>query len=161
MAIEVRLARPEDIPAIAALHRLSRERLARFIPPRPGSTFHDSLQAGEEDALFREQLADDDCLLAVAELDGRYCGFISATVQPYEDDLLHSPYLTIEFVEVEPGLSGQGVGTQLIQAAENFARLRGIRNVDLQVWQDNPRAQSLYGRLGYSPLEIRMYKLLD
>lgn len=161
MAIEVRIATEDDIEAVSILHRLSRQRLARFIPPGLGQGFTDSLEAAEEEQLFRGHLADDGCLLAVAELDGQFCGFLSATVQPYEDDLLQSPYLTIEFVEVVPSMSGQGVGTALIQAAEEFAMACGIRNVDLLVWQDNRRAQSLYGRLGYSPLEIRMYKLLD
>ncbi|MEZ5339059.1 MAG: GNAT family N-acetyltransferase [bacterium] len=161
MEIVVRNALDPDIQAISALHHHSRERLSQFIPAGLGEGFLSERELQQDAELFREQLADEDSMLLVAEIDGQFCGFLSAAVQPYEDDLLHSPYLTVEFLEVTPDMSGRGVGSALLQAVEACARERGIRNIDLSVWQGNPRAQSLYARLGYAPLEIRMYKLLD
>ncbi|MCB1218358.1 GNAT family N-acetyltransferase [bacterium] len=161
MEIVVRNAAEADLSAIAALHYHSRERLSRFIPEGLGEKFLMERDLLEDTEMFREQLADEDSLVLIAEIDGQFCGFLTAAVQPYEDELLHSPYLTIEFLEVTPDMSGRGVGSSLLQAVEACARERGIRNIDLSVWQDNPRAQSLYARLGYAPLEIRMYKLLD
>ena len=46
-------------------------------------------------------------------------------------------------------LRGLGIGTHLISAAENRIRNRGLTVAKLDVEVDNPRAQTLYERLGY------------
>ena len=46
-------------------------------------------------------------------------------------------------------LRGLGIGTQLISAAENRIRRRGLAIAQLDVELDNPRARTLYERLGY------------
>ena len=45
-------------------------------------------------------------------------------------------------------LRGLGIGTQLISAAENRIRKRGLAVAQLDVEVDNPRARTLYERLG-------------
>jgi ribosomal protein S18 acetylase RimI-like enzyme len=44
---------------------------------------------------------------------------------------------------------GQGIGTALIAAFEKRARDNGFKTVSLEVIATNPRARSLYERLGY------------
>jgi ribosomal protein S18 acetylase RimI-like enzyme len=46
-------------------------------------------------------------------------------------------------------LRGLGIGTHLISAAENRIRKRGWTVAQLDVEVDNPRARTLYERLGY------------
>jgi ribosomal protein S18 acetylase RimI-like enzyme len=46
-------------------------------------------------------------------------------------------------------LRGLGIGTHLISAAENRIRKRGFAVAQLDVEIDNPRARTLYERLGY------------
>ena len=46
-------------------------------------------------------------------------------------------------------LRGLGIGTHLISAAENRIRKRGLTVAQLDVEVDNPRARTLYERLGY------------
>ncbi len=46
-------------------------------------------------------------------------------------------------------LQSCGIGTLLIQAAEQRIRARGLRRADLKVEERNPRARALYERLGY------------
>ena len=46
-------------------------------------------------------------------------------------------------------MRGRGIGTALIRSAEDRARDRGFRWLGLGVSDDNPRAASLYERLGY------------
>ncbi|WP_210771280.1 GNAT family N-acetyltransferase [Streptomyces albidus (ex Kaewkla and Franco 2022)] len=48
-------------------------------------------------------------------------------------------------------LRSQRVGTALISAAEQLVCRRGIDCVGLGVEKNNPRTESLYKRLGYSP----------
>ena len=48
-----------------------------------------------------------------------------------------------------PEFRGQGLGTRLLERAENRAREAGARNVSLIVESENPGALRLYQRLGY------------
>ena len=56
---------------------------------------------------------------------------------------------TIWMLEVHPALQSCGIGTVLIQAAEQRIRARGLRQAELAVEESNPRARALYERLGY------------
>lgn len=48
-----------------------------------------------------------------------------------------------------PERRSQGIGTALIEAAEDLARQRGYRQIGLGVEDENARAAALYLRLGY------------
>jgi len=50
---------------------------------------------------------------------------------------------------VHEALQSCGIGTILIQAAEQRIRARGMRQAELAVEECNPRARALYERLGY------------
>ena len=50
---------------------------------------------------------------------------------------------------VHPALQSCGIGTLLIQAAEQRIRARGLHQAELKVEESNPRARALYERLGY------------
>lgn len=52
-------------------------------------------------------------------------------------------------VAVHDDLQGRGIGTRLIAACEARIRGRGLSIAGLSVELDNPRARSLYERLGY------------
>ncbi|MFF5976061.1 GNAT family N-acetyltransferase [Streptomyces sp. NPDC012769] len=55
-------------------------------------------------------------------------------------------------LDVRAELRGQGIGTELVRAAEELARKRGAGLLGLGVAHDNPRAAALYARLGYEPV---------
>jgi ribosomal protein S18 acetylase RimI-like enzyme len=57
---------------------------------------------------------------------------------------------TIWMLEVHPALQSCGIGTALIQAAEQRIRARGLHRAELGVEVGNPRARALYERLGYA-----------
>jgi ribosomal protein S18 acetylase RimI-like enzyme len=50
---------------------------------------------------------------------------------------------------VHEALQSCGIGTILIQAAEQRIRGRSLRRAELGVEESNPRARALYERLGY------------
>ncbi|MET8863753.1 GNAT family N-acetyltransferase [Nonomuraea sp. NPDC004580] len=56
---------------------------------------------------------------------------------------------TLWQLAVLPALQSLGLGTLLIQAAEQRIGNRGLRRAELAVEENNPRARALYGRLGY------------
>lgn len=52
---------------------------------------------------------------------------------------------------VHVALQSCGIGTVLIEAAEQRIRARGLHRAELGVEECNPRARALYERLGYLP----------
>jgi len=57
---------------------------------------------------------------------------------------------TIWMLEVHPALQSCGIGTILIQAAEQRICARRLYRAELGVEDSNPRARALYERLGYA-----------
>ena len=129
-------------------------------PAGMGQTLQEAMEQVEVETLFAEALDNESVLLAICMVAGQTAGFISAELQDYEDDLLPGPYLTIEFVETAQGYEGRGIARALISLAEEFARTKGARSIDLLVWHGNERARGLYEYLDYEPIEIRMAKLI-
>ncbi len=56
----------------------------------------------------------------------------------------------INGAEVRPEMQSNGIGTQIILAAEQAAREKGYKQICLGVSEKNPRARALYERLGYT-----------
>lgn len=56
---------------------------------------------------------------------------------------------TLWQLAVHPALQSCGIGTILIQTAEQRIRARGLHRAELGVEECNPRARALYERLGY------------
>jgi ribosomal protein S18 acetylase RimI-like enzyme len=56
---------------------------------------------------------------------------------------------TLWQLSVHGALQSCGIGTILIQAAEQRIRSRGLHRAELGVEESNPRARALYERLGY------------
>jgi ribosomal protein S18 acetylase RimI-like enzyme len=61
----------------------------------------------------------------------------------------HAGAGTIYQAAVHPALQSCGIGTLLVGEAERRIRARGLAYAELGVEHDNPRARSLYERLGY------------
>jgi ribosomal protein S18 acetylase RimI-like enzyme len=57
---------------------------------------------------------------------------------------------TLWQLAVHGALQSCGIGTLLIQAAEQRIRARGLHRAELAVEECNPRARALYERLGYA-----------
>ena len=60
------------------------------------------------------------------------------------------PLLNIHDLVVHPDARGQGIGRQLLQAAEAIARERGYCKITLEVLSGNHTAQALYQQQGYA-----------
>lgn len=56
---------------------------------------------------------------------------------------------TLWQLAVHPALQSCGIGTFLVDAAEQRIRNRGLERAELGVEESNPRARALYERLGY------------
>ena len=65
----------------------------------------------------------------------------------WKETALVVPEIGDVFVPAE--LRGRGIGTQLSEAAEQMARMRGHRQISISASIANERALRLYRRLGY------------
>lgn len=64
------------------------------------------------------------------------------------------PLLNIHDVIVSEAWRGQGIGKQLMQAAETLARDLGCCKLTLEVLEGNKKAQAAYTTLGYAGYEL-------
>ena len=60
------------------------------------------------------------------------------------------PLLNIHDIAVTPSAQGQGVGTALLNWAEQQARMRGCCKLTLEVLEGNSQAQHVYRRFGFA-----------
>jgi ribosomal protein S18 acetylase RimI-like enzyme len=68
----------------------------------------------------------------------------------------------VYYVAVDPARRGKGFGRAIMNAAENWLRVRGIEKLQLMVRGDNTRVQAFYGSLGYLEQERVLFaKWLD
>ncbi|NEB05915.1 GNAT family N-acetyltransferase [Streptomyces sp. SID13726] len=118
--------------------------LDRYIPAPGMPSFHARRFARQESG---------QCTYLVAWLDGRPVGHTEMRWIGCA-----APEVTLDCPEIgglgvwPEDLRSRGIGTELIRAAEELARERGITVVGIGVGRDNPRAAALYARLGYRPV---------
>lgn len=152
----VRLAQADDAVAIdaagyeAALHH-HRGAPTLLAPPLPTSL------EWSESAL----LTSPDSACFVAEVDGQVVGYVHVvTVEETRALFVAHRYGSIESVAVLPQFRGEGVGTMLLLAAENWLSHQGCKVVRLSVFASNRRATELHVKRDYAPVVTMMEKSL-
>ncbi len=156
-----RPARKEDCAVIASLYSISSDGVADYVWSKLASPDQDILDIGRmryerEDSLFSYK----NC--TIAEIDGDIVGMIVAFpmhVDPdeFEDDPVLAPYSKLEEdnsyyicgVALFEEFRGQGIGTALLELAENHALEKGFTKLSLIVFEENSGAKKLYDRSGY------------
>jgi GNAT superfamily N-acetyltransferase len=128
--VSVRVAVPEDGPAIAALYTAARVAAVPQMPP--------ALHTAEEDVAFLSgRLEDDEVTGWVAEAGGEVLGFALCT--PTFLDGLY----------IRPDLKGQGIGSLLLDVVE----ATHPDGYELWVFESNTGARRLYQRRGLVEVE--------
>ena len=150
----VRPARVEDREEMLALF----PRLAAFDVPESRIPEHLWLH----DAAMLERWAtgdQDDCLVHVAvDSSATIVGIAMATLRP--ELLSKEPSSHLEAIAVAEGLSGNGIGSLLLDAIEKDARSRGAGTMTLHVFATNTRARGFYENKGYHGELMRYIKPL-
>ena len=93
----------------------------------------------------------------VAVRDGAVLGLMHLFLRPA---LEKPPEVVVQALVVEAGLRGSGLGGQLLRAAEDWARTRGLDAITLDTGAANTGARALYAAVGYQDEDIRMTKRL-
>ncbi len=79
----------------------------------------------------------------VARSEGRLAGYVLVSLRE------SSRAARIYSIAVDSALSRRGIGRQLLQAAERYARAKKRTALRLEVRYDNPAAIALYEKFGY------------
>ncbi len=81
--------------------------------------------------------------------DGRAAGFAEAGLREYAEGCETSPVGYLEGWYVVPERRGRGIGRKLAEAAENWAREQGMREMASDTELGNTASQRAHARLGY------------
>ena len=128
--VTVRRAVAEDAPAIAAVYTAARVHAVPQMPP--------ALHTAEEDvAFYSRRIAEEDVTGWLAEADAELLGFALCTPS------------FLDGLYVRPDLTGQGIGTLLLEVVE----ATHPQGYELWVFESNTGARRLYERRGLVEVE--------
>jgi ribosomal-protein-alanine N-acetyltransferase len=119
---------PADLPAVVAIEEAS------YSMPWSEGTFRTLLRRADADLL-------------VAEIESEPVGYAVCRCAADQGELGN--------VAVSKEWRRRGVGAQLVEAALERARARGVREVFLEVRRSNEAARRLYARLGFIEIGLR------
>jgi aminoglycoside 6'-N-acetyltransferase I len=98
----------------------------------------------------------------LAEDEGKPLGFLELALRSFSDGCDSMPVPHVEGWYVEPSARGRGVGRALMQAAEDWARRHGYRELgsDTEPW--NVASLAAHARCGFEETErlVKFRKLL-
>ena len=118
------------------------------------------LQAQQDEGFIKAMIESDQAALFVAEKDSRVLGFIIVQQQktpPYNCITPHDVAYVIDLVVTETARR-MGIGKQLMQAAQEWAQVRGLDYIELGVLSNNTGAIGLYEQLGFEHSTALMRK---
>ncbi|MFB6308152.1 MAG: GNAT family N-acetyltransferase [Haloarculaceae archaeon] len=98
--------------------------------------------------------------LLVAREDNELLGFVMFTVESgkYEQDVTRG---LIENLYVVPRRRNEGIGSELLEAAETELAEAGAETIALEVVADNEEARRFYRRHGYDPHRVELERSLE
>ena len=159
IAPRIRATTPSDAPRIGDIYLAMARHHAALDPTEYRVPDHDAVVAR-----FRAELeaADEADLHLVAEVDGLVVGQLDAFMRPLPPAgsmraMRRSASIGIA---VDEEWRGHGIGTALMDAAEAWARSRGLDALELDVADPNGHARRLYERLGYGLVAHTLVKPL-
>ena len=154
----IRLATPNDLPALGRLGALLMRTHYEFDPQRFMNARTD---AAEGYAWFLgRQLKDQDVVIYVAEQDGEVFGYVYAGIEPISWKELRDECGFIHDVVIDERGRRTGAATTLIEKAVEWLRERGVPRVMLWTAEKNEGAQQLFAKLGFRRTMIEMTREL-
>lgn len=148
--IEIRGARPEDAPSIAAVHVASSRGAYRGILP---DDWLDALSTGAHETFWRwrvESLRQDGAIWVAAK-SGSIVGFCTTSRSDEPDAAADTA--EVGWLYVSPDRLGEGVGSgsgsSLLAQAISSAADQGFAEATLWVYADNERARRFYENAGW------------
>jgi ribosomal protein S18 acetylase RimI-like enzyme len=151
VTIRLRLAAPDDAPALADLARDSFvAAFGRLYRPEDLARFLSEDRTAE---VYRAHMDEPGTSIALAEADGTLGGYaLIHTPSEFRSKSDASFPLALHQLYCAPAATGRGIGAALMEWALGEARARGCDAVQLSVFSENPGAQRFYARYGFSKI---------
>jgi aminoglycoside 6'-N-acetyltransferase I len=92
-------------------------------------------------------------ILVAEETGGRIIGFLELSLRKYAEGCRSSPVPFIEGWYVAAESRHQGVGRRLVEAAEDWSRVRGYTEIGSDTQLNNDVSQAAHAALGYERVE--------
>jgi len=120
----------------------------------PESSLEEQRQEVDAELEGRNSVGLPKAILVSAGDDGRLTGFLEVGLRSHADGC--DPAHPVGYVEgwfVRECWRGQGVGRELMQAAEEWARMQGCREIASDALIDNLGSQGAHGALGFEVVD--------
>jgi GNAT superfamily N-acetyltransferase len=162
-AITIRLATSYDLDALCRLYVEFHEFHVLGVSDRLLSLgAPDQFDCGELNANLTKIIEQDDAALLVAESDGQVVGL--AEIYLRHDDpkepVVARTYGYLQSVAVHEPVRRHGVGRQLLQAAEQWAKSKGAVEIRLDTWEFEAGPLRFYEKSGYHTLSRTLLRRL-
>jgi ribosomal protein S18 acetylase RimI-like enzyme len=95
----------------------------------------------------------------VAECDGAPAGF-ALLIYDLPDEITLTEQAFVAYMAVEPAMQRRGIGRELLNSIEGYARKRGLPYLSLMVTEENAAARELYAGAGFTTERRMMTKAL-
>ena len=105
---------------------------------------------------LKELIERDNSELLVLETDGMLVGCGYAQIRTAKTYLRYKEYAHLGFMFVLPEYRGRGLNQQLIEGLKTWVRLKGVREVRLEVYTENNAAVRAYEKVGFKQLLTEM-----
>ncbi|MBA6157051.1 GNAT family N-acetyltransferase [Tenacibaculum sp. S7007] len=109
---------------------------------------------------IKVMILSDEVEVIVAVENNEVIGSGYARIEEVKPYLKHSKHAYLGFMFVKPSHRGRGVNKLVIEALYSWIKSKGITEVRLDVYADNPGAIKAYEKVGFKSLLINMRKSL-
>ena len=163
--LTIRPATDADLDRLAALYYEFHEFHVQRMPDRLqrlGGLDHFGGRSMRK-SLSRISAADDSAIF-VADADGHIVGLAEVHLQADSVKnlaIVRYTYALLQILVVTEAARGQGVGGQLVAAAENWGREQGAHELRLEIWDFEQGPLHFYEKQGYDTLKRTLLKRLD
>jgi ribosomal protein S18 acetylase RimI-like enzyme len=159
-SVTIRPAVPADAEGIARTFLESAEYHACLDPERYSVPKLETIVTRYREGQQHPQSGEQGITL-VAELNGEIVGFVDARLFQPQDPMHQSmTFCHVSEIAVRRQQQSQGVGGQLMQAAQDWGRQQGAELALLEYHAANQRAGLFYQRMGYNVATITAIKRL-
>lgn len=156
--MEIRFAKPSDVPAILDLLR----QVGKVHSDGRPDIFRTGAQKYSASEVIA-MLDDPKNPIFIAAEGDKVLGYGFCQMITYEKDpvMTDRTELYLDDLCVDASTRGMGVGKALYEAIRKYAKDRKCHSVSLNVWSCNETAHKFYVNLGLTPRKTYMEELLD
>jgi diamine N-acetyltransferase len=159
MDVTIRRATEKDYPGMAILYDELNYLHSTGVP----DVFLSPKTTPQDIQYVRHVLANEDCVLYVAQTEGKIIGLVEACIRESPPNIpvyVKRRYVYVENICVSPEYRRLSIGKRLMDSVEAWARQKKVYQIEFNVWAFNEPSLAFYAKLGYKPRQFILGKTL-